>query len=51
MSQILTVSMGTPPQGRPRVARGGRRRDWERASMIGVIGVTAAGQRTAERQA
>jgi len=51
MSQILTASMGTPPQGRPKSRRGGRRRDWERASMIGLIAVTAAGQRAAERQA
>ena len=51
MSQILTVSMGSP-QRRPIEPGGGvRRRDWERTSMIGPIGVTAAGQSAAKGRA
>jgi hypothetical protein len=50
MRQVLTVSMGTPPQGAAEGrAAGVRCRDWDWASMIGPIGVTAAGQGAAER--
>ena len=39
MSQILTVSMGIPPQGRPGAGpRELRHRDWDWASMIGSSG-------------
>jgi hypothetical protein len=48
MSQILTVSTGSPPHGAAEGrAVGVQRRGWDWTSVIGPIGLTAAGRRGA----